>query len=224
MNLYIWHRIPKVRQFYTRFRYQILLRKNGLRTAKNTDAVGWLKYSESAFADWKPLTRRIDFLVNTLDNQIRGSNSKILVLGPRFECEIYGYLSLGIKKKNLFAVDTFSYSPLIQCGNMHNLSEFPNEKFDIIIAGWTIVYAENPVTVVKELSRLLKPTGKIILTWDSSSNVLFSHQEELFFENTSERKYQVIDLVDSDSILSWAVTRPSYNDGMQVITLVFGKQ
>jgi SAM-dependent methyltransferase len=200
------------------------LRRNGLRIAKNTDEVGWLKYSEGAFTNWKPLTRRIDFLVNTLDNQIEDSKAKILVLGPRFECEIYGYLSLGIKKNNLFAVDTFSYSPLIQCGNMHNLSEFPNEKFDIVIAGWTIVYAENPVTVIKEFSRVLKPSGKIILTWDSPSNVLFSHQKELFFENTSEIKYQVIDLVDSSSILSWAVTRPSYNDGVQVITLVFGKQ
>jgi len=220
LNKYSIFRISIVRQAYTRIRYYFFIYLRKLSKSEDVEGVGWLDYSQSAFQKWKPLTRRIDFLVNTLDFHLVNKDSKLLVIGPRFECELYGYLSLGVKRKNLEALDTFSYSPLIKCGNMHDMDQFPIETFDLIIIGWTIVYAKNPTQVFQELFRVSKKGAKIVITWDSPIRLSYNHFEDLVFENTEGLMYKISDLVLPEQIYSWAVTRPSYNENSQIITLV----
>jgi len=220
LNIYSIFRIPIIRQLYTRLRYYFFNYTRNLRKAKDIQGVGWLEYSESAFQKWMPLTRRIDFLVSTLDINLEDKKSKLLVIGPRFECELFGYLALGIKKNNLKAIDTFSYSPLINCGNMHEMKEFPDKTFNLIIVGWTIVYAKNPSQVFEELIRVTDSSGKIILTWDSPREIQYNDFEDLVFKNTEGTIFRISDLISRENILSWAITRPSYNQNSQVITLV----
>jgi SAM-dependent methyltransferase len=191
-----------------------------LSMSSNVESVGWLDYSKSAFKSWSPLSRRIDLLVSTLETNLDDRNSRLLVIGPRFECELYGYLSLGIKKKNLEALDTFSYSPLIQTGNMHSLEQYGDNYFDIVIMGWTIVYSENPKKVFSELSRITNKSGKIILTWDSPKPLAATDGMKFIFENTLGTAHEISNYIDNHQIISWGVTRPNYNSDIQVITLV----
>ena len=66
---------------------------------------------------------------------------KILILGPRYENEIFIARAIGFKK--IYALDTFSYSPLVEIGDMHNL-EYPEDFFDAIVCGWTLSYSTDP--------------------------------------------------------------------------------
>jgi len=220
LNIYSIFRIPLFRQVYSRLRYYFFIYIRNLSKSDDVADVGWLEYSHSAFQKWQPLTRRIDFLISTLDIHRDKKYSKLLVIGPRFECELFGYLSLGIKKKDLVAIDTFSYSPLINCGNMHDMKQLSDDSFDLIIVGWTIVYAKNPSQVFQELMRVTNSSGKIILAWDSPIELKYNRIEDLVFENTEGVVYNISDLVSQEQVLSWAVTRPSYNQNCQVITLV----
>ena len=206
---------------YTRIRYYFFIYTRKLQTSTDVSKVGWLEYSQTAFKSWRPLTRRIDFLVNTLDNNLEDKNSRLLVIGPRFECEVYGYLSLGLKKNNIQALDTFSYSPKVKCGNMHDLSEFASKPFDLIVLGWTIVYSENPSQAFSQLELALSRNGKIIITWDSPSEVLFEDLQALKFQNTIGDSYYFTDFVSKEKVVSWSVTRPSYNPDIQVVTIVY---
>lgn len=109
---------------------------------------------------------RITYLVRLLENISSASRIKrVLSCGPRFESELFGYRSLGFSWKNIIAIDTFSYSSKIQLGNIHAL-EFMDNSFDYVVAGWVIAYSENPVAAMKELTRVLKCGGKLVITWD----------------------------------------------------------
>jgi len=135
--------------------------------AGNTDNVLHAKYSESHFSKYTSFKHRINYIINLI-NSFSNYNFKtklILSIGPRFESELYGYRGLGFKSKNIFAIDTFTYSPKILPGNMHNI-DFGDNFFDIVVCGWTIAYSNNPEIALREMHRILKPNGKIILTWD----------------------------------------------------------
>jgi SAM-dependent methyltransferase len=117
-----------------------------------------------------------------------------LSIGPRYESELYGLLGLGLKRKNIEAVDTFSYSPMIQVGNVHDLG-FQSGSFDLIVCGWTIAYSEKPLDAIQEMVRVTRPSGKIVLTWDLLKPIQYSNLDALALYNKAE-------INDSDSILS----------------------
>lgn len=117
-----------------------------------------------------------------------------LSLGPRYESELYGLIGLGFRRKNIEAVDTFSYSPMIQVGNIHDL-KFQGESFDLILLGWTIAYSEKPKEAIQEVVRVAKPFGKIILTWDLLKPIEYSNLDSLALYNKK-------DIDDPQSILS----------------------
>jgi ubiquinone/menaquinone biosynthesis C-methylase UbiE len=117
-----------------------------------------------------------------------------LSIGPRYESELYGLLGLGFKRKKIEAVDTFSYSPMIQVGNVHDL-RFQSGSFDLIVCGWTIAYSEKPLDAIQEIVRVTKPSGKIVLTWDLLKPIQYSNLDALALYNKAE-------INDSNSILS----------------------
>ncbi len=90
-------------------------------------------------------------------------NARILYIGARTEAEILYMSNFGINPHNITAIDLHSYSPLIQLGDMHELS-FPEEKFDACILTHCIAYSEAPEIAFKEAIRVLKNDGSLIFT------------------------------------------------------------
>ena len=78
---------------------------------------------------------------------------KVLSVGPRNEGELYSLMSLGIKKKNITAIDVHSYSPLIQV-SMLETADFSTLTFDLITVGWVITYCKNLKKALKNLIKL----------------------------------------------------------------------
>lgn len=163
MNLFA---VPLIRERICRLRYSILKHAYGIRQG-TSDGVLHLTYSQSHFKSYLSFKGRVNYLVGIVRTLLprQKKHFSILSIGPRFESELFGYRGLGIKWRNIKGLDTFSYSPKIQVGNMHS-APFKSESFDIIVCGWTIAYSANPVVAFREFFRLLKPDGKIVITWD----------------------------------------------------------
>lgn len=85
---------------------------------------------------------------------------KVLSIGPRVEGEIYNIIGHGFRKKNITGLDLFSYSPLIDVGDMHSM-EFEDASFDIIICGWVLGYSDDRTAAAREILRVTKPGGLI---------------------------------------------------------------
>ena len=85
-------------------------------------------------------------------------NSRILVIGPRNENDIFALRGLGFKLKNIVGLDLISYSKYIKLGDMHHIP-FPNDSFDAIICGWTLSYSTDPYLAASEMFRVTRPGG-----------------------------------------------------------------
>ncbi|MBP6060427.1 MAG: methyltransferase domain-containing protein [Candidatus Pacebacteria bacterium] len=88
---------------------------------------------------------------------------KVLSIGPRNEAEIFNLWAYGFSLKNITGLDLISYSPYIQIGDMHQMC-FQSESFDIVIAGWVLVYSQNPELAAKEIVRVSKDQAIIAVT------------------------------------------------------------
>ena len=185
--------IPGVRERVARFRFLILGRCFGIRTTANTDFVNLLDYSRSHFTKYSSIRERVDFLVNAIGNTKRlGPDSRLLVLGPRYESEIFGYMGLGFSKHNISALDTFSYSKMITPGNLHNMP-YSSEEFDFVICGWTLAYSENLKKALVEIHRVLKIDGVLIMTFDLRIGEVISSLPELKIANFDAPLLQLIE-------------------------------
>ncbi len=158
-------RFPKFRERYCRIRFFFLTRGKSISIGA-TENVLHREYSSEHFAKYTSHKNRVNFLINLVENNFTPDKySTALSVGPRFESELFGLRGLGFKRNQIKAIDTYSYSPLIAPGNMHNL-QFSKSSFDLIIAGWVLAYSENPILAIEELHRVLRPNGILILTWE----------------------------------------------------------
>jgi hypothetical protein len=222
LNAYGLFRIPEFRQRWTRMRY-FFFRIRKLKSSSDTLSTGWLDYSKNAFNEWTPLPPRINLLVNYVSNQIKTKNETILVIGPRFECEIYGYLSCGLKKRQIQAIDTFSYSPLIKTGNMHKLQDYNLNLVDLVVCGWTLAYSENPHEAVTSMTSILKEGGRAILTWDLESFVNPLNPADAVLSTVYGKKFTVKELFSKYRILEIEVSIPIYNPAKQFLKVMIEK-
>jgi hypothetical protein len=149
---------------YGRLRFFWFVRILRLKLNKNSKVsqeTAALDYSKSAFQSYGPDTRIFWplFLLSSIPDLEKES---LLILGPRFETEILLARSMGFKNDGIKAIDTFSYSPLVDIGDMHDLP-YENGQFQGIICGWTISYSTNPILAAAEMTRVLAPGGYIVL-------------------------------------------------------------
>jgi hypothetical protein len=82
--------------------------------------------------------------------------AKVLIVGPRTEDDILWARSLGLTEAR--GLDLFSYSELIDVGDMHDTG-LPSQSYDAILLGWVLAYSKQPEVAVAEMKRLLKPGG-----------------------------------------------------------------
>ena len=149
------------------------------------------EYSKNAFSKYQSIPPRIDYLISIVRTLNPKKNTELLSVGPRFESELFGYMGLGINHKNIKAVDTFSYSPLILVGDGHAL-QFRDSSFDIVVVGWTLPYSKNPNLFVSEMVRVCKKKGSIIIAFDLQKDV------EAYIKEFTTRRYPFIPLVNND--------------------------
>jgi SAM-dependent methyltransferase len=120
-----------------------------------------LDYSKAAFINMN-FDTRIFWPMFALCSAPDLKKDSLLILGPRFETEIFLARAIGFSREGIVAIDTFTYSPLIQSGDMHALP-FQNESLSAVICGWTLSYSLEPSRAAEEMSRVLKPGGYIVL-------------------------------------------------------------
>lgn len=87
---------------------------------------------------------------------------KVLSIGPRTEVELLNLVAHGFLPENIRGLDLFSSSPWIDVGNMHNMP-YPDNSFDVVIAGWVLVYSSDPDLACREMLRVAGHKGIIAI-------------------------------------------------------------
>ncbi|HXI58752.1 MAG TPA: methyltransferase domain-containing protein [Polyangia bacterium] len=105
--------------------------------------------SRSRFLVW-PLS-----VIETL-----GPDSKILVIGPRSEGELFHLMGFGFRRQNIQGLDLTTYSPWIQLGDMHAIPH-NDSQWDAVIMGWVLAYSTTPAKAAAEAIRVTKNGGII---------------------------------------------------------------
>jgi SAM-dependent methyltransferase len=87
---------------------------------------------------------------------------KVLSVGPRSEMELMSLLAQGFARENIRGLDLFSYSPWIDAGDMHKMP-YDDNSFDLLIAGWVLVYSSDPHQACREFLRVVRDRGFIAI-------------------------------------------------------------
>lgn len=165
-------KIDLLRNAYCWLRYR--LRKSRMTTvATMTESVGahTLEHNMSALAGRAAfgMGNRMAILLYPLAAALRDlANPRVLIVGPRTEDDLFLAKSLGLL--NVRGLDLFSYSEMIDTGDMHQTS-YLAASFDAIVLGWVISYSTTPERLVAECKRILKPGG--LLAFGIESNPEF---------------------------------------------------
>jgi SAM-dependent methyltransferase len=226
LNIFV---VPLVRERVCRLRFSVLKRFYGIRQGAH-EGILHLSYSESHFKSYLSFKGRVNYLVETVASLLPKQKGKlsILSIGPRFESELFGYRGLGLKWRNIKGLDTFSYSPKIQIGNMHS-APFPSNSFDVIVCGWTIAYSATPEIAFGEFFRLCKTDGKILITWDlpdlyqvkDPSSLTLSRKLDIDDIQTLLPETKILETISSHfSIYRLEIGRLPFNNNTPFATLI----
>ncbi len=170
LNVYKIFTNSKFRELYAELRFNYFIKVQKLKTSPEVSSVLKYEYSKQHFKSYQSISDRVTFLTKIIGGFNPNKNSKLLVIGPRYESELFGYLGLGVRKKNMEAIDLFSYSPMIKISNAHDLA-YKKNTFDFIIAGWTVAYSNSLDIFFKESNRVMKPSGRLIITFDLTEDI-----------------------------------------------------
>ena len=116
---------------------------------------------------------RTDFTMDRVDRLLRpfsavetiGTDSNILIIGPRTENDLLMFLAYGFERSKLRAIDLISYSPWIELGDMHKM-EYPDNSFDGVFCGWVLRYSASPRDVAAEITRVARNGALIAIGID----------------------------------------------------------
>ena len=75
----------------------------------------------------------------------------VLCIGPRTEGELLNLL--GLRFRNVRGLDLISYSPWVDCGDMHAMP-YQDDAFGAIIMGWCFAYSDNRRKAAQEAVRV----------------------------------------------------------------------
>lgn len=166
-------KIDFLRQYYCWVRYQLL--KKRLRILpEEMGGVGkdTIKHNLSALEVRAGfgMGNRMSILLYPLAAILgrRKQNSKVLIVGPRTEDDIYWARALGIM--DVRGLDLFTYSPWIDLGDIHQTT-FSDGEFDAIILGWVISYSKQPEKMVSECKRIIKDGGYLGFGIESNPDI-----------------------------------------------------
>lgn len=145
----------------------------GITKARETDAVAHnaLQYNLEAAAT-APMIDRPMLMTNVVSSieriHKRIGDLDVLSVGPRSEIEIFGLIGAGFSQARIRALDLFSYSPLVEAGDMHAMP-YPDGAFDVIFLGWVLSYSKDQARVAREVLRVARHRAVIAIAGDYSA-------------------------------------------------------
>ncbi len=146
-----------------RFNWFVKILRNPVKTCQALDeGTAGVNYSRNYFGRYSPDARIFWnlFLLSAIPDVQKDS---LLVIGPRYETELLIAQSLGFRRDGIRGLDTHSYSPLIDVGDMH-ATTYEAGSFRNIICGWTLSYSVRPAVAAAEMVRILAPHGYLIVS------------------------------------------------------------
>lgn len=153
---------PLFRSYICRLRYFYFTKiQKRLRTVDSPDAFpGTLEYSAKSI-HFYPYQPRMDLLIRpTSAMELLNNHSKILIIGPRTESDVFYMMGLGFSKDSVRGLDLVSYSPLIDRGDMHAMP-YADNAWDATLSAYCISYSKNPKKAADEMVRVTKNGGLI---------------------------------------------------------------
>ncbi len=115
---------------------------------------------------YKEMSQRPDLISRPLSSlnsvAMNAYKMKVLTIGSRTEAEIFSLVDAGFNISNIKAVDLFTYSPLIEIGDVTQL-QYEDNEFDIVICGWVLEFVTNIEKAASEILRVTKPNGYIAI-------------------------------------------------------------
>lgn len=162
--------LPAVRSAVARVRHAALVEGRDI-SKHQGDQSGvrdnTLEYNASRLGDLVGFDRPSVLVepLRALTSMRRPAELHALSIGPRTEIELLSLLSAGFALDRIRAVDLFSYSPLIETGDMHEL-QYPDGRFDVVLAGWVLAYSKEPGLAVAEMVRVCRDGGVVAIGCD----------------------------------------------------------
>jgi hypothetical protein len=124
-----------------------------------------LQHNLGGLANWGSVARtnRLVRAMSSIDRVFFNAHKlKVLSVGPRTEMELLALVAHNFQPENIRGLDLFSYSPWIDVGNMHSMP-YQDNSYDVVIAGWVLVYSSNPEQACREMLRVAKNHGIIAI-------------------------------------------------------------
>lgn len=160
-------RIPKVRDLLVLDRFRNIYQSQiSITDSNNSSSQNILHNSSLDRMFYSEMSSRPDLISKPLScmNSViqNGHAMKVLSVGCRTESEIFSLVDAGFNINNITGVDLFSYTPLIELGDVCNLT-YPSKIFDVVICGWVLEFVTNIEKAILELKRVTKPGGLIAI-------------------------------------------------------------
>jgi hypothetical protein len=220
-------RNPHILYWVVSFRYFYFKLTKGIRTiespysvnisnAHNTD--GLVNHFKACV-----YMERFDRLIfSMLANENFLKTSKILIIGPRTEADIFKLKAYGYS--NIEAIDLISYSESITLMDCHEMT-FSDNTFDAIFCGWVLPYSKYPEKIINNIVRVAKNNSLITIGVEYSSDSLINSTDnikslfknkikDIFFEYDAylknldaETLYKNTGLSSSQVIMSFSVNK-----------------
>ena len=188
----------KTRAIITRDRFERLSRSLGIRSfgsdttyaAKNT-----LEYNRDAMSPSLESSRP-EWIVYPLMGieqlRKRRKKARVLSVGPRGEYELFALMGIGFLPENVYGLDLFSYSPLIEIGDMHEMP-FSDDFFDCMVLGWVWSYSTNWSKLAEEIFRCSRDKAILAISADYSS----PESSDEVFDGTATHTQSCDDILNS---------------------------
>jgi hypothetical protein len=148
---------------YVRFLWLTRMRTRPVRAYVNRhEGTKEVDYSASFLTRYGP-DRRVQWTMFLLASIPDCGKDSLLVIGPRYEPELLMACGLGWDPEGIRGLDTFSYSPRIDVGDMHDLP-YDDASFASLTCAWTLSYSSHPEVAAKEMQRVLRPGGYLVVS------------------------------------------------------------
>lgn len=162
-----WGRFLRVKPicnavFKLRFWYFVHVRRQ-VRDTNSHEHVLAHKYSYERVLGGRPSDRILKLIqpLSVIDRMT--TESKVLAIGCRFETDLLYLVGYGFHPANVRGLDMISYSPWVDCGDMHKMN-YPDSTWDAVLLGWTLAYSTEPQVAAREIIRVVRPGGLVAIS------------------------------------------------------------
>ena len=164
---FVVRKFPYVSGYLHYFWNVRVLRK--FRAYSLNDRIDLYDYSKDAFASFGSIRSQhhLEVPFSILSAIPDVDFKSLLCIGPRFTVELFVAASKGFELANIKALDLFSFSDLIEVGDMHEMPYEPG-SFANVMAGRLLAYSKTPELAAREMLRVLKPGGYLYVSGDST--------------------------------------------------------